>query len=70
MSNQFPARINAELERLRSRQSKRVMRRVGPLLDEYDGLPNDVVGWIKQQAPGFIREMNKLQRAVEGNSGG
>jgi hypothetical protein len=62
--------IEKELERLRARQAKRVMRRMGPLLDEYDGLPNDVRGWIKQQAPGFIREMNKLQRAVEGNDGG
>lgn len=62
--------IEAELERLRARQAKRVMKRVGPLLDEYDGLPNDVRCWIKGQAPGFIREMNKLQRAVEGNDGG
>jgi hypothetical protein len=60
--------IEAELERLRARQVKRVMKRVGPLLDEYDGLPNDVRGWIDEQAPGFIREMNKLRRAVEGNS--
>lgn len=61
--------IERDLERLRAQQSKRVMKRVGPLLDEYDGLPNDVRGYIKQQAPGFIREMSKLQRAVEGNSG-
>ena len=36
--------IEAGLERLRSIQRKKVMRVIGPLLDEWDGLPNDVSG--------------------------
>lgn len=55
--------INAELEKLRARQAKKVMKVIGPLLDEWDALPNDVASVRELKA--FGRLMGRLFRAVE-----
>ncbi len=61
--------ILSEVDRLRARQAKRVMRQVGPLLDELDGIPNDTTGELKSLAPELFRRLEKLRRAVEGPGG-
>lgn len=57
---------NSELELLRCRQAERVMFEVGPLLDAWDGLPNDTFDRTDKNHNAFLRAMARLIRAVEG----
>jgi hypothetical protein len=56
------AKTEDELKRLLAVQAKRVMRRIGPLLDSWDSLPNDVTSLPELEA--FRRQVNALYRAV------
>lgn len=55
--------IAAEREKLRARQAKKVMKLIGPLLDEWDGLPNDVTSI--PELKDFARFMGRIYRAME-----
>lgn len=48
--------VERELRKLRARQAQAVMQLIGPLLDAFEQLPNDVAG---------LEEMNDLCVAIE-----
>lgn len=56
----------SELERLRAQQSRAVMERIGPLLDAWEAIPNDVKGDFEDGATSFCRQMRLLYKAVDG----
>ena len=57
--------IDRELESLRQLQAKAVMPLIGPLLDAWEGIPNDVIG--APELKEFRKHMEKLYRAIDGN---
>lgn len=52
-----------ERDRLRAAQSKAAMRLIGPLLDAWDGLPNDLK--LDPALKDFARLMTKVHAAME-----
>lgn len=51
-----------EIQRLRKEQAKAVMPLIGPLLDEWEGLPNDIRGLRELYA--FSKHIEALYRAM------
>jgi hypothetical protein len=58
--------IDRELDELRQKQANRVMPRIGPLLDCWEGIPNDVRG--APELKEFGRHMERLFTAMDGGS--
>ncbi len=56
-------RVEADRQSLRKQQARAVMPLIGPLIDEWDGLPNDVTSL--PELKGLRRHMGKLHRAIE-----
>lgn len=56
------------LDRLRGEQAKRVMPLIGPLLDAWDNVPNDVMSDLTEQCPEFATAMSRVVGAIEGAS--
>lgn len=61
--------IQRDLEQLQQEQAARAMPLIGPLLDAYTGLANDVKGGLEEDAPKLVRYLDELLTAVEGNHG-
>lgn len=57
--------MTPELTALRRRQAKAVMEVIGPLLDAWDSIPNDVRG--QEELEEFADFMRQLYVAVEGS---
>jgi hypothetical protein len=53
-----------EIDKLRRKQSARVMRVISPLLDAWEAVPNDVKS--DPELKEFLEYMRKLFRAMEG----
>jgi hypothetical protein len=51
--------------RLRLAQAKRVMPVVGPLLDAWDGIANDVRSGLEEDAPTLVAFLDRLRQVVE-----
>jgi hypothetical protein len=56
--------IERERDEGRKRQARKVMPLIGPLLDEWDGLPNDVSG--NPELKGVRGIIRRIERAMEG----
>lgn len=54
-----------EIDRLRKRQSKAVMDLIGPLLDAWDGVPNDTKGVMEEEALDLCHYLRRISRAME-----
>jgi hypothetical protein len=54
-----------ERQSLRIAQSKAVMRLVGPLLDAWEGTPNDLKSLIEEQAVSLYEHLETIARAME-----
>lgn len=56
----------SEIERLRKKQSKAVMELIGPLLDAWDGMPNDVKGQMEEEeALDLCHYLRRIAKAME-----
>jgi hypothetical protein len=55
------------IARLRREQAKRVMPLIGPLIDAWDSLPNDVKWLIEEQAERLTLAIHEIMEAVEGH---
>ena len=57
-------RISTEIERERAAQAMRVMDHIGPLVDAWCQVPNDLSGDLAYASPSFVKAMNAVIRAV------
>ncbi|MBK5958065.1 hypothetical protein CCR97_08020 [Rhodoplanes elegans] len=57
----------AERAALRAEQAARVMPLIGPLLDAWDGLPNDIRSLVRDEHPELGTHLNQIAAAVEGD---
>lgn len=57
--------IKRERDNLRLVQAKAVMPKIGPLLDAWEGLSNDLRGQIMDEAPKFGSLMARINDAME-----
>lgn len=55
--------IDRELDSLRVEQAKKVMPMIGPLLDAWDGLPNDVV--MMPELKELRAQIRNITRAID-----
>lgn len=53
------------LTKLRKDQAKRVMPLIGPLMDAWDGMPNDVKDYLEEQAERFTMAMHEIIEQME-----
>jgi hypothetical protein len=60
------AAIERALAKLRSQQADRVMPLIGPLLDQWEGLPNDTKGAWREDSPAICEYLDKIDSAMEG----
>ena len=58
--------IDDDLRRRRAEQAKRVMPLIGPLLDAWEQLPNDVRSDIELAHPSLLWAMQNIVAAIEG----
>ena len=58
---------SSEVEVLRAQQTLDVMPMIGPLLDSWDGVPNDTKGVIGEDAPDLVKALGEISRAMDGN---
>jgi hypothetical protein len=61
--------ISAERENLRSKQTRAVMPLVGPLLDAWEGLPNDLRSSIQDESVDLCEAIDAIRDAMEGGDG-
>jgi len=57
--------VRREVKGLRIAQSKAVMPLIGPLLDAWDGVPNDSKGAMREDAPVLCEYLDKINAAME-----
>jgi hypothetical protein len=62
-----PEAVPDERERMRADQAAAVMPQIGPLLDAWEGISNDVKGAITIEAPGLVRHLKSINRSMEGD---
>lgn len=55
----------SERDRLRAAQTVAVMSLIGPLLDAWEGIYGDVKGAIRVDAPGLVRQLVAINKAME-----
>jgi len=62
-----PTNREVEKERadLRKAQAKAVMPMIGPMLDAWEGVPNDVRGYMKEQCPELGCWLDDISAAME-----
>jgi hypothetical protein len=53
-----------ELQWLRDAQARRVMPMIGPLLDAWDGVPNDVKGMMEEHCGQLGKWLNNIEQAM------
>jgi hypothetical protein len=53
------------LEAHRIAQTKRVMPLIGNLVDQWEMVPNDILGVLDEQCPAFVAAMNKVRIAAD-----
>lgn len=60
------------IKALRREQAARVMKEIGPLLDAWEQIPNDIKGQLEEEALEFCHYMRRIYIAVDGSqsSGG
>lgn len=61
----FPEPNAPGLEQLRAEQARRVMPHIGPLLDGFEGLPNDLLHSLQVEAEPLYRSLLNILNAVE-----
>jgi hypothetical protein len=54
-----------KLNELRRKQAFAVMDEIGPLLDAWESIPNDVKSQLEEEALDFCHYMRRIYRAVE-----
>lgn len=54
-----------EIDKLRAKQTRRVMPLIGPLLDAWEGTHNDLKGEIEELEPALFEQLQNLAKAVE-----
>lgn len=59
----------SEINRLRRGQAKAVMSLIGPLLDEWEGLANDIKGDLREYAPQLCTYLDKINAAMASQQG-
>lgn len=69
MSNPTKDPVSKELEQLRRKQMRAVMPLIGPLLDAWDGAPNDLKGEIEEGATDLAEALDSIRDAMEGGDG-
>lgn len=52
------------LEKARAVQAKQVMPLIGPLLDQWEGLPNDAKSSLRWDYPTFCDYLDKIEEAM------
>ena len=52
-------------EHMRQKQASIVMPLIGPLLDAWDGLPNDELSALRESAPNLCKKMDEISEAME-----
>jgi len=55
----------SERTALRARQSRDVMKLIGPLLDAWDDVPNDLKGDLREQCTPLCDYLDKINEAME-----
>ena len=58
--------IDREVESLRQEQSRAVMPLIGPLLDAWEGVPNDVKSQMEEEALDLCHYLRRIERAMDG----
>ncbi len=48
-------------------QSSQIMNFIGPLLDGWDGIPNDEKSYLRDENPSFVRAIEGIYDVVEGH---
>lgn len=61
--------VSKELEQLRRKQMRAVMPLIGPLLDAWDDVPNDLKGEIEEGATDLAEALDSIRDAMEGDDG-
>lgn len=54
----------AMVEKARAVQAKQTMPLIGPLLDAWDEVPNDIKSLIEEQAPSLANHLDKVAEAM------
>lgn len=57
--------MSKEIERLRKAQAKAVMPLIGPLLDAFEGLPNDFRSEMEEHAESLVQYLTDIESAME-----
>lgn len=57
---------NSEIEALRKKQAEAVMPLIGNLLDQWDGMPNDLRDHIHEVHEGFTQAVRDIEDGMEG----
>lgn len=60
-----PGLYAATLQRAREAQAKKVMPLIGPLLDAWDMMPNDVNTELRESCPSLCDHLDKIAAAME-----
>ena len=61
--------LSAEQKRLRAAQARAVMPLIGPLLDAWEAVPNDLKGMIEEDAADLAEALDSINEAMEGDHG-
>lgn len=61
-----PRSHEEEISRLQAKQSEAVMPLIGPLLDAWEGTPNDVKGYLKEHASSLHHWLSNIDGAMTG----
>lgn len=56
----------SELTQLRAQQTRRVMKEIGPLIDAWEAIPNDVKSQLEEEALDFCHYMRRIYLAIDG----
>lgn len=60
--------VDRERAALRRQQADAVMEEIGPLLDAWDSIPNDVKSQLEEDALDFCHYMRRIYNAVDGGT--
>mgnify|MGYP001603130379 CR=1 FL=1 len=60
--------IRSERQGLRIVQSKAVMPLIGPMLDAWDGMPNDLKAEIREAEPALCDYLDQINAAMEAST--
>ncbi len=60
--------MNAEQMRERRKQARLIVEEIGPLLDAWDGLSNDVRGDLREESPSLCDQLERIAYICENGS--